>query len=235
MGNYVKSAACKRCDSDLAELLQIVDQAHSERCQLHGVRTSVLASSMLMASAKVENYLSELIGDWTDCVNASALPTCELPPAVRARFFNQSDLLGAYTSFAMTRDEHALVRKVIEFMGRDHKNFFAGTEPRPRLYSNWILAGCKYPSPDNLKSLFRRLGISDVFAELQSCARKDVEMSIRSFNDLRSALAHQGDVPGMTRGDVDAKLIEVQEFVGLLDQISFTSFGEISGHSLWRA
>jgi hypothetical protein len=186
-----------------------------------------------MASAKVENYLSDLIGDWTKRVNASDLPTSELPVEIRARFFNQADVLSAYSGYFVTRDEHALAKRIIGFMTRDRKDFLAGTQPRPRLYASWILDSCKYPSPENLRHLFRRLGVSDVFHELNALAEKDVEMSVRSFNDLRSELAHQGNVAGVTHGDVVEKLAQEQELVRLLDQVAFARIGEIGGHSLW--
>lgn len=232
MPSYEKSRACKTCELEFVELSRINNEAHSDDCKLHAVRVSVLSNSMLIGSAKLENYLSDVIGDWASQVNASQLRTDELPLTIRARFFNQSDVLGTYSSYFQTHDEIALARKTITLMSRDRTDS-AGTEPRPRIYANWILEGCKYPSPDNLRHLFRRLGVNDLFKELNVLARRDVELTIRSFNDLRSELAHQGNVSGVTYQDVSDKLEEALEVVHLIDQVLFKEIGEIGGNLLW--
>jgi hypothetical protein len=56
----------------------------------------------------------------------------------------------------------------------------------PTLNAKQIHTDKKYPSPDNIKRLFNRLGIDKVFDKLNAKAKADVKANLQSFNDIRT-------------------------------------------------
>lgn len=98
-----------------------------------------------------------------------------------------------------------------------------------------IYAKLKYPSEDNLKKLFHRLGVENVFARLSAQLKQDAIALLQSLGSLRTQLAHTGTVPGVSCKDVRDRLLDAERFVGAIDRLMFKITASNAGLPIWIA
>lgn len=101
----------------------------------------------------------------------------------------------------------------------------------PSFYKS-IIGDKKYPSERNLKTLYSRLGVKDIFAVLHAKGHKNYKILLRSFGDLRSAIAHVGG-KDVTYKDVKEQIVFVSDFVYMLDKELYSICLSSSGRSCW--
>ena len=99
--------------------------------------------------------------------------------------------------------------------------------------SKIIVNDKKYPSPKNLKILFNRIGIKNIFSETDRFGRKDYELILRSFLDVRETIAHQ-ESTDLTFEDVKRNFKNIIDLLDKIDRISFRHVCKISGKKYWR-
>ena len=235
MPRYLKSRARQTFENEIGAVLRTVRQAFSANCPAPEVRVFVLSNAMLMGSAKLESYVEDLVSDWVTRVNAARLNSHAIPTALRSHFFSQQSVTASYQRFAVYGDEHALNTRVVGLLNSHQSRFLIDGQPLPLLNSGWILHERKYPSPDNWVVLFRRLGIAQVFHLLNAEAGRDVKLILTSYNDLRSALAHEGIPPGLSAQDIRLRLSDIGKLVSWLDRVFFRSLGRAGGIDVWTA
>ncbi|MBC7837677.1 MAG: hypothetical protein H7Y39_03410 [Nitrospiraceae bacterium] len=80
-----------------------------------------------------------------------------------------------------------------------------------------------YPSSENLKIVFHKLGVS-IFTECNRKMRTDVAALIDSIGDLRSEMAHLGVPSGITENDVEKKIKDLRNIVVTIDRIVHEQF-----------
>ncbi|MBV9788968.1 MAG: hypothetical protein JOZ51_12375 [Chloroflexi bacterium] len=231
---YTKSRARKAFDIEVDELIKVIREAHSRKCNLPNVRSHVLCSAVMLCSAKVEVYLEDVISDWINLINASGIRTDQLPRNFRAYYLNNSSTVSLYKSFFASNDEVDFLKKLSNTLGQDFRQVAIDGVNVPVLQTRYIYADKKYPSPDNMKHLFNRLGISDIFSQLNKSARTDLKAVLVSFNDIRTSVAHQGVPVGLTAKDIGLRLKDVKRVVSHIDKILYFHVVKHTGAICWR-
>jgi hypothetical protein len=95
-----------------------------------------------------------------------------------------------------------------------------------------VLATNKYPSIKNLKILYIRIGISDIFNEVAKRGQKDYKSQLESFLSIREAIAHQ-EAPVMTFQDVERNLNNLIDFINKIDRVVYSHIAKVSGEVYW--
>jgi hypothetical protein len=230
---YICSRARKQFETEVSHLLDTVREAHSRQCSSTAVREFALCSAVLLCSAKLESYIEDLLADWGNSVNAKGVMTDRLPRSTRAFFLTQTALTAAYRKYLVDDDEGALLSKLETLIAQNHFEVAIDSRPMPRFAIGAIIAGRKYPSPKNLRRLFNRFGVPDVFQILNRIAKRDAEALLTSFNDLRNEMAHVGMPVGLSAGDIKQRIRDMKVVVGCIDRVFYSRVCRYVDPSCW--
>ncbi|MFT4850454.1 MAG: hypothetical protein ACI83B_003011 [Sediminicola sp.] len=95
-----------------------------------------------------------------------------------------------------------------------------------------VLGTNKYPSIKNLKIVYNRIGISDIFSELHRKSQSDITSQLSSFLDIREAISHQTP-SSLTYTDIKRHLSNLKNIINYLDRIKYSHLSKISGVGCW--
>ncbi|MBA6398243.1 HEPN domain-containing protein [Colwellia sp. BRX10-4] len=95
-----------------------------------------------------------------------------------------------------------------------------------------ILGTNKYPSIKNLKIVYNRIGISDIFLELHRKSQNDITSQLSSFLDIREAISHQTP-SSLTYTDITRHLSNLKNIINYLDRIKYSHLVKVSGADCW--
>jgi hypothetical protein len=95
-----------------------------------------------------------------------------------------------------------------------------------------VLGTNKYPSIKNLKIVYNRIGIEDIFLELHRKSRSDITSQLSSFLDIREAISHQTP-SSLTYTDIKRHLSNLKNIINYLDRIKYSHLSKISGAGCW--
>lgn len=230
---YSYSGARKQYIAELAIISATLKDAFSAKHLARSVKEYALCSAVILTSAKVETYLETLVSDWCRAILANALLTDALPVNTRAFLLNHPAIESAYRKFAYRQDESEFLPDLGKLVGSNIFDFANNGQRVPAFQANRVYSDSKYPSPKNIKRLFRRCGIDPVFPKLNAIAKKDVENLITSFNDVRTEMAHEGMPVGLSASDVRARIADARSFVGYIDRLFYAHVLKTTGGACW--
>jgi hypothetical protein len=190
----------------------------------------LLEAAIFKASALLEEYLSSVISDWLSAAMNQGQQSGSLPEELRW-FVVSNAHRSEYEKYLNSRDETVLIRSLI---AKQQNRLLSNAESLTGLIvPNSIIGDRKYPSPRNLKRLFYRLGVPNIFNRVDKRAHRAFEPILQSFLDIREAIAHQAP-PALTLVDVENHFGNLQSFVSALDK-EFCSFVcSKHGSNCWR-
>jgi hypothetical protein len=96
------------------------------------------------------------------------------------------------------------------------------------------IADKSYPSVKNVKRMFKRIGITNVFTRLKMRLKFDVELEIFSLNGLRGSLAHSGLSGSLSYRDVKGHVKRIQQIVAAMDRESFYHLRGTCPITIWK-
>lgn len=230
---YKRSRARKQFEGEIRTILRTIDEAFSKRCSSPKVREYTLCSAVLLTSAKLESYIEDLIGDWGASIRTHGVTTERLPHRTRAYLLNHPTTFIAYRRYIADEDEGSFLTKIENSLDQAHYDFAFNGRPLPAFSVKLLYADRKYPSPKNIRRLFDRFGVANVFAELNRMARRDVEGLLTSFNDLRTELAHVGMPVGRSASDIKQRVKDVSLIVGYVDRMFYSAVRKSVGSNCW--
>lgn len=184
-----------------------------------GVGARLLAAYYVSAFAQLEVYVKSFVEDTINAVNVSSPALDKWPDLMLAYLLHKSDNLGTeYRRFGINDDEGAILEKVAQ-TARKIAAWEAGGATPILVDASVFLEKKKYPSPKNMPSLFRRLGIKQIWAVISAAGKMNSELMLTSLNDLRTDIAHEGKVPpGFGLSDYRDRLNQMRRFVAALDR-----------------
>jgi len=204
-----------------------LDQALLEITPLYRIATKngggggarLLAAYYVFAFAQLEVYIKSFVEDSITAVSVSSPALDKWPDLMLAYLLHKGENLGAeYRRFGINDDEGAILDKVAQ-TARKIAAWGAGGESPTAVDASAFLDKKKYPSPKNLPQLFRRLGVRQIWAVVSAAGRMNSEMILTSLNDLRTDIAHEGNVPsGFGLSDYRDRLRQMRRFVAALDR-----------------
>jgi hypothetical protein len=230
---YQYSGARKQYIADIAAISITLKESFSPKCTSKRVKDYALCSAVILTSAKLETYFETLVSDWCRAILANGVLTDALPLNTRAFLLNHTSIEIAYKKLIFRQDESEFLPEIGRLIGTSVFQFANSGQPVPAFQLSRVYSESKYPSPKNVKRLFRRCGIDPVFPKLNAIAKRDVESLLTSFNDIRTELAHAGMPPGLSAGDIRARIAEATSTVGYIDRLFYSHVLKTTGATCW--
>lgn len=229
--SYSKSSARVAFEGRARNLRISVKDSHVKRFAVPApIRDLVLRAAILDASAALEQYFEILIEDYQFNLRRSEMRVANLPEAMW-KFHFVSSVQSQFRNFTLSGDEKKIVRE-LDCEAIKTRYFLADAKVDHAFDLACIVKGRKYPSIKNWKDLFFRLGLNDGFASVDIILKRDSKLLLRSFNDVRTTLAHGGSV-SLTPLDVARHLTNLQDVVRAVDRVLFRHLSKHSGKDTW--
>jgi hypothetical protein len=230
---YVRSKARKSFDNEIDSINRLVKKTFSGRAVDVDIRNFVLGHAIVLGFAKLEQYLQDLIVGFFQEVNRAGIKTEGLPRQLRAFLFHEENIAAPYRHFVVFKDEDRFLQSMTAVIGSASLGFMVDGNPAPSIPPQKIYAGSKYPSPRNLVRLFRRLGIRNIFHEINRLSGTDLKIKLTSFNDIRVEIAHVGALVGKNDEDVKNLLNDLRQIVRYIDRRFRTHACKIASSLCW--
>ncbi len=232
---YQKSDARNEFEDRIAALIKTARIASKKKNNIpSAVRDLTYHAAVFEASACLEEYIKSVIDDFAFRVKAHNPPlkAKDLPSAVRSFIFLKSSI-SMYERYLYAGDERKLLREL------DVNSSVFEITKDDNILTNKVTLSCiynekKYPSTKNWRRLFSRLGVNDVFGSVSSIIKRDAEATLTSFNDVRTAIAHQIP-PSLALSDVIRNLSNALLLVKGIDRLLYRHFTAHAGQCCWPA
>ena len=208
------SRARRECQDRLSALT-VVAKAATKTLRLSSesqIRQAALQGVVVQMHSALEEYVTSLVSDWVREMITQALTVSSVSDQTRSWLFHQQNL-EAYRHYAYSLNE----RKLVEAAGirrLDRTLLDDNAQLPPHIDSEVVIGKRKYPSLDNLKALFVRIGFNDLKQFLDQKLQFNSELFMRSISDTRAAVTHKRADP-LTKSDVDCIFQENREGLNL--------------------
>jgi hypothetical protein len=190
-----------------------------------GAGSRLLAAYYIFAFAQLEVYIKSLVEDSLTAFSGANPSFEKWPDTMMAYLLHRGDNLGGeYRQFGIDDDEGAILTKVALTARKVAKWGGGGVLPAA-IEAPAFLDKKRYPSPNNMPQLFRRLGVKQIWAIVSRAGKLNSELMLTSLNDLRTGIAHEGRVPP-NFGLVDFldRIDQMRRFVAAVDRGISTHF-----------
>lgn len=221
--SYQRSRARREFENQLdIAVLELTPLYRLARGSAGGSR--ILAVYYVFAYSQFEVYLKSFIEDLISTLNTENPSFDKWPDLMLGYLLHKSEALAAgYRRFNHDENEAAILEKLAQ-TARKIALWSAGAGGVAAADAADFLDKKKYPSPKNLPQLFKRLGITQIWAVIGRAGKMNGELIITSLNDLRTDIAHEGRVPpGFSWVDFKERLAQMQRLVAAIDR-------GVSGH-----
>jgi hypothetical protein len=223
---YHRTRARREFEIQVDDAVRELRNLHNHALKAGGSAGSrLLAAYYVFAFAQFEVYIKSLVEDSLNAIISSSPPFDKWPDMMMAYLLHKSENLGAeYRRFGIDDDEGAILSKVAE-TARKVAVWGEGGRAPTAVQAGAFLEKKKYPSPNNLPQLFRRLGVPKIWAIVSKAGQLNSELILKSLNDLRTGIAHEGRVPtGFGLVDFLDRIEQMRRFVAALDRGVATHF-----------
>lgn len=232
--SYSKSNARVDFDATADYLLEKARQ--TERIPLtvmpQELKVLVFQAILVLLSSNVEEYHKHIIEDWFYQLRSQNARMDKVPLNTRMLGLLKRTESGVKEYLFKKTNE----RTSIDNFNRNKDDMFlflndVGLFNLSRLHST-VWGDKKYPSQDNIKTLYNRIGIPNIFDRINSKAHKDYKPGLKSFTDIRESIAHTG-IGSFTYEDVKNQKSFICEFIYMLDKELYCHCCTVSGSQYW--
>jgi hypothetical protein len=194
------------------------------------LREYVIAASIFLAHAEIENFIADLFSAFAVSAHRNAAIGSKLPRNLQAHLFLlKSNAKAIFGNFASSNSEKQLLSAFSNALRSVPGSVINDAVALAPFSGKDLVTSIKYPSEENLKKLFYRLGVDNLFDRLSHYLRQDSRALLMSIGSLRTQLAHTGVLPGVSCRDVRSLLRDTKKFVGAVDRemfrVTVSSFG----------
>jgi len=229
---YKKSDARIEFETTSVQLISLARQISYKKVKLsYAHKNLIFQSSIVLLCSNLEQYLKVFTENLFYSYRTKAATLAEIPlnPRTFTLFHKQRTI---YESFIFNRDEGKILDK-LDVSNKHHYSIVDSTQTYVnQIDSRVIFNDKKYPSPKNLKILYNRLGIKNIFKETDRIGHKNYELLLRSFLDIRETIAHQ-ESTDLTFEDVKRNFTQISDLLDKLDRISYSYVCKVSGQKFW--
>ena len=229
---YIKSLSLKGFLEETKCILQTTRKISYKKADIpHPVIEMVLQAAIFKTSAQLEEYIKSSIYDWLHIAKRENCTAGSLPDELKWFFISKAHV-GAYKSFINESNESRLFNLL---KAKRENHLFDDSYSISNIVTpSSVVGDRKYPSVKNIKSLFYRLGINNVFADVERKTRRQYAPLLKSFLDVRETIAHQNP-PDLTYNDIRYHVKNMQGFVSALDRVLFSHVVLCHGVQCWRS
>lgn len=230
---YKKSQARKTLQIDLNDILFKVKLVENRNVDPN-IKEYVLAASVFLAHAILENYISDIFSRFANGIHSLSLKGEELPENLRAHLFlkniDKSKMYGVDIGIYSEKDAFSALSKALNgYAGKIIDN----SKTIYKIKGEDIYTNYKYPSKNNLIRIFERIGISNIFNVLSARMNRDSVATLQSLGSLRTQLAHTGQIPGISPRDIKNRLSELEDFVSAINRTIYKEMVSKYGQNTW--
>ncbi|SAL14163.1 hypothetical protein AWB70_00507 [Caballeronia cordobensis] len=217
--------------SEISDRLKLADRKVIDPV----IREYVIAAAIFLAHAEIENFIEDIVAGFAQGIKAKALKGSSLPGNLRSHLFlTKANAIQIFGNYLAASSEKDLLKNFTTAMQGSAGDIMTDQKVVTHITGKDIYGSLKYPSEDNLKKLFFRLGINDLFQQLSAHLKQDAVALLKSLGSLRTQLAHTGTLPGISCKDVREKLDDAERFVSALDRLMYRITIENLGAAIWR-
>ena len=232
---YTKSQARKTFDTEIDKMISDIKSTFVNKAISNDTKRYVLSCCVMLGSAKIEVYIEDFFDSWVNKINTTPLTSSHLPNNLKALYLNQPFLNNGFKKLIVENSESKYFESVAEQLNNKNFQLTDLAKSLPRLDSKRIYQHKKYPSPDNVEALFKRIGINKIFNELNKSAKADLENVLRSFNDIRTSIAHDGVPVGVNDKDIIENLKHIKNFIYHIDKTLFKHINRYTTIATWTS
>lgn len=200
------------------------------------IRDYVIAAAIFLAHAELENFIADIFSGFATGAQAIATKGSQLPGELQSHLFlskaNAQTIFGKYVA---NNSEKELLKSFMVALRGLAGTIVNDSVPLAPFTGRDIYVTQKYPSEDNLKKLFYRIGIDKIFDKLNSQLKQDSTALLESLSSLRTQLAHTGALPGVSCSDVRDRIRDTERFVGAMDRLIYKSMSSKFGSTVWAS
>ncbi|MDN7694607.1 HEPN domain-containing protein [Burkholderia cenocepacia] len=198
------------------------------------IRDYVIAASIFLAHAEIENFVEDVLSSFAIGIQAAVSKGSKLPGYLQSHLFlTKSNAIKIYSGFLSQNSEKDLLKAFSVAIKGVPGNMIDDSRNISPFTGHDIYGKLKYPSHENLKKIFTRLGVENLFDELSRILKKDSKSILESLGSLRTQLAHTGTLPGVSCRDVRDRIDDAGRFVGALDRVVFSITAKQLGSNIW--
>jgi hypothetical protein len=200
------------------------------------LREYVYACSIFLSHAEFENYFVDVLDRVARLYSAQSTNNGTLPISLRTHvFLSRSNVWRAVANWLADGNEQSLLRGVEAALSGHVPAFLSSTSPPPLLTGVDISGALTYPSVQNIVQVLRRIGIGDPKGAINQAAGADAWSLLLSISSLRTALAHDASMPGVSVSDLVARLRGLEKFVAAMDRALYRHVLETHKAQAWIA
>jgi hypothetical protein len=232
MTKYLPSTARTEFETSLGEIATVLPLLKSSRGLHADLKNYVLGASVIFLHAKLENYISDLFNGICQEACRVKLEATQIPESLLGWLFLADGHLERSRSFVARNDEYEFATKTGSYINNE---LLLGRTNYLQLERFKGIADKAYPSVKNLKRMFKRIGINNIFILLKARLKFDVELEIISLNGLRGSLAHSGLDGSLSYKDVKNHIDKIKRTVAALDKETFYHLRRTCPIVFWKS
>ncbi len=232
--SYSVSAARRTTALDFREIKSRIRKSQNKKTEPI-IREYVVAASIFLAHATLENYISDIFSGFANGLQSSPIKGSDIPEQLQAHLFlNRIDKTKIYGSMIGTHSEVDSLTSISKSLKANAGTVVDNSQTIFRFTGQDIFTSYKYPSIENIKKIFHRIGEPKIFQKLDIILKRDSQSLLESLGSLRTQLAHTGQLPGVSPSDVIKRIGDLELFVSAIDRVMYKLVTTSSGQHTWK-
>jgi hypothetical protein len=230
---YRKSKARLAFEADIARELALLRRAGASKIRDVDLRGYVLSSIVSKGSVSLELYLEKIFSDWFTKLTTVPAKNRVMSPQLRVFLITHKHVNDHVARFLAMKDEGVYLDSVAGTLALPEWQTFDDSANVPNADLMCVIREKRYPSPKNIRRVFRRIGVQNVFAQLNAAAHTNVEALVQSYNDVRNDFAHDGVIVGVNAADIRKKLRDLVRVANSIDRVLHKFVHQSCGAAFW--
>jgi hypothetical protein len=214
---YVKTRPRLDFEAWEKQAIKIVKKAKSLHLKNADISHCLICAALFLTHARFENYFKDVVKYLIDEISNRGLMSVDLPGRLRETHLLSSLPHQDLKIFYLMNDEKRILDHLYDSL-KIGEWTWARNDHVGKLVADKVLGNFGYPSSDNIRRAFYKVGIN-IFAELGKRLRTDAVALLDSISGLRSEMAHVGMPPMITPGDIQIRINDLMKLVNSIDRV----------------
>jgi RiboL-PSP-HEPN len=219
-----KTAAAVQFKNSANELIEGVSYYSINKALFRPLKTIYLGGVISKLYAEFENYITDSLTEKLNTISRNNVLLSELPREVRATLINSKINHDHFKNYYASLSEGKFLEN-IEIQYQDLV-FSWDSNKMYQISVKDIIRKNSYPSVENLILVYRRIGIANIFAEVNNKMKKDSKSILQSINSIRCGFVHDSQNPDLGVIDIKKYIKELATVVMALDHVLDKYFKE---------
>lgn len=228
---YKKTRARLEFESEAKKLLSLARRISYNKVVLdYQHKNLIYQSSIVLLSSAIEEYLRIVMEDLFYNYRIKGATLSDIPENARsyALFIRQK---GHFESYIFQKNELKVLDD-LKVSNPLYEIVNGSAVYNSHVTALNILDGKKYPSPENVKVLYNRIGIKNIFHTIRIGSPTDYKLLLESFLDIRQTIAHQ-QAMNLTFTDIKRNFDNISDLINKLDRALYLHICRTSGQVFW--